>query len=189
MSNYYSLNSLKKMGVKVFGTNVKISKLARIYNPTNLTIYNNVRIDDFTILSGRGNIILKNYIHIGPFCFITSYSNIIMNNYTGLSSGVKLFGSSDDYSGKFMTNPTIPSNYIGTKYGDIILNNHSIIGSNSIVLPNVTLGEGTAVGTSSLVNKDTNEWTIYGGTPVKIIKERSKECKKFEKYLKIKSKI
>jgi len=171
MSNFYSLNSLKKMGVKVLGDNVKISKLSRIYNPKNLTIYNNVRIDDFTILSGRGNIILKNYIHIGPFCFLTSYSNIIMNNYSGLSSGVKLFGSSDDYSGNFMTNPTIPSKYLGTKYGDIILNNHSIIGSNSMVLPNVVIGEGTAIGSYSLVNKDTNEWYIYGGTPIKVIKE------------------
>lgn len=184
MSNFYSLKSLTKMGVKVLGDNVKISKLARIYNPKKLTIYNNVRIDDFTILSGRGNIILKNYIHIGPFCFLTSYSNIIMNNYSGLSSGVKLFGSSDDYSGNYMTNPTVPSKYLGTKYGDIILNNHSIIGSNSMVLPNITLGEGTAIGSFSLVNKDTNEWYIYGGTPIKVIKERSKKCKNFEKYLK-----
>lgn len=186
MTNYYSLNSLRKMGIKIIGDNIKISKFARIYNPTKLTLYDNVRIDDFTILSGKGNITLKNYIHIGPYCFLSSYSNIIMNDYTGLSSGVKLFGSSDDYSGKFMTNPTIPSDYLGTKYGDIILNNHSIIGSNSIVLPDINLGEGTAIGTSSLVNKDTLDWHIYGGTPIKIIKERSKDCKKFEKYLKCK---
>ena len=180
MNNYFSLNKLKKLGIKIYGNNIKVSKLARIYNPSNLTLHNNIRIDDFTILSGKGNIEIGNYIHIGPHCYISSYTNIKFLDYSGLASGGKLFGSSDDYSGKFLTGPTVPSKFLGTIYGDIILNKHVIIGAGSIILPKIILGEGTAVGSLSLVNKNTEEWKIYAGNPAKIIKNREKKCLEYE---------
>ena len=180
MNNYFSLNQLKKLGIKIYGDNIKVSKLARIYNPSNLTLHNNIRIDDFTILSGKGNIEIGNYIHIGPHCYISSYTNIKFLDYSGLASGGKLFGSSDDYSGKFLTGPTVPSKFLGTIYGDIILNKHVIIGAGSIILPKIILGEGTAVGSLSLVNKNTEEWKIYAGNPAKIIKNREKKCLEYE---------
>jgi len=175
-NNFFSLKNLKKMGIKIHGNNIKVSKLARIYNPKKLILNDNIRIDDFTILSGKGKIEIGNYVHIGPHCFISSFTNIKFHDFSGLSSGVKLFGSSDDYSGNFMTNPTVPSKYLGTIFGDIILKKHVIIGANSIILPNITLKEGTAVGTSSLINKNTEEWKIYAGNPAKIIKNREKKC-------------
>ena len=72
MSNFFKIKDLIRMGVTVKGTNVKISKLARIYNPHGLTLHDNVRIDDFTILSGRGKIEIGNFVHIGPHCFIAA---------------------------------------------------------------------------------------------------------------------
>lgn len=177
MNNLYSLNYLKNIGVKILGKNIKISKYARIYNPTKLTIYDNVRIDDFTIISGKGNVVLNNYIHIGAGCLLSSSSNIIIDNFSGLSHGVKIFGGSDDYSGEYMTNPTVPKEYLGVLYGDVIINKHCIIGTNSILLPNIELGEGTAVGAQSLINKNTLEWNIYAGNPARKIKKRSKNCK------------
>lgn len=187
MRNYFSLNHLKSLGVKIYGngTNIEISKLARIYNPSNLILHDNIRIDDFAILSGRGNIEIGNYVHIGAQCSISSYSNIQFHNYSGLSSGVRLFGSTDDYSGKFMTNPTVPSHFLGTIHGDIILNKHVIIGSGSIILPNTILAEGTAVGSLSLINKNTEAWKIYAGSPAKIIKNREKNCLDYEKIIEL----
>lgn len=183
MNNILSLNYLKKIGVKLNGKNIKVSKFARIYNPTKLILNNNIRIDDFTILSGKGNIEIGEYVHIGPYCYISSFTNIKFNNFSGLSSGVKLFGSSDNYSGNYLTNPTVDSKYLGTIKGDIILHKHVIIGSGSIVLPNITLNEGTAIGSLSLITKNTEEWKIYGGVPAKIIKNREKKCIEYEKEL------
>ena len=137
MRNYFSLNYLKSIGVKMHGNNIKISKLARIYNPSSLVLHDNIRIDDFTILSGRGNIEIGNYVHVGSQCSISSHSTIKLCDYTGISSGVKLFGGSDDFSGKFMTGPLIPSKFIRITHGDIILNKHVIVGAGSIILPNV----------------------------------------------------
>jgi galactoside O-acetyltransferase len=185
MRNYFSLNYLKSLGVKIYGNHIQISKLARIYNPSKLILHDNIRIDDFTILSGRGNIEIGNYVHIGSQCSISSYSNIQFHNYSGISSGVRLFGSTDDYSGKFMTNPTVPPQFLGTTHGDIILHKHVIIGSGSIILPNTILAEGTAVGSLSMINKNTEAWKIYAGNPGKIIKNREKNCLDYEKILEI----
>ena len=183
MSNFFKIKDLIRMGVTVKGTNVKISKLARIYNPHGLTLHDNVRIDDFTILSGRGKIEIGNFVHIGPHSYITSFTNILLKDYVGLSAGVKLFGSSDDYSGKYMTNPTVPSKYLGTVSGDITLNEHCIVGSGSLVLPNVVMGVGSAVGSLCLITKNTMPWKLYAGSPAKIIKDRSKKCMELEKKL------
>ena len=49
------------------------------------------------------------------------------------------------------------------------------IGANSVVLPGVTIREGSAVGALSLINKNLNKWEIYLGVPVKKIGDRSKK--------------
>ena len=64
---------------------------------------------------------------------------------------------------------------------------HVIVGTNSVVMPGVTLKEGTAIGAMSLVLNDTESWSIYVGNPVKKIKNRSKNIlrlqRKFESAL------
>ena len=181
--NYYSIDELYKLGITIYGKNIKISKFVNIYNPKNLILHDNIRIDDFTILSGKGTIEICNYVHIGSHSFISSSTKIILSDYSGLSGGVKLFGSTDDYSGNTMTNPTIPSKYLGTKIGDIIIEPHVIIGANSIVLPNINIKEGSAIGVNSFINKSTDVWKIYAGSPIKFIKNREKNCLKLQKIL------
>ena len=107
---------------------------------------------------------------------ITSSTNIIFGNYSGISSGVKLFGGCDDFSGKYLTNPTVPHKFLNVQIGDIILEDHVLIGSTSVVLPNVILKEGTCIGALSLVKKNTEPWKMYAGSPIKFLKNRSQEC-------------
>ena len=54
MSNLYTIEDLEKMGVKVYGKNINISKFVNIYNPKNLILLDNIIIDDFTIISCKG---------------------------------------------------------------------------------------------------------------------------------------
>ncbi len=46
------------------------------------------------------------------------------------------------------------------------------IGANSIILPGVTIGEGSVVAAGSVVTKDVPPFCIVGGVPAKIIKNR-----------------
>lgn len=64
-NSFYSISELKLLGLKRLGQNVYISRKSSIYSPENISIGDNVRIDDFCILSG--NITLGNYIHIAAY--------------------------------------------------------------------------------------------------------------------------
>ncbi|MGL9735578.1 MAG: hypothetical protein ACR5LF_07760 [Symbiopectobacterium sp.] len=69
--------------------------------------------------------------------------------------------------GKKLTNPTISEEYTGVITAAVTLEKHVIIGSGTVVLPNITLEDGVSVGAQSLVTKDLNEWGIYFVCPAK----------------------
>lgn len=167
MNTFLSEEELKQLGIKTFGCDVLIGKHVVIYEPDKLCIGNHVRIDDFTIISG--NIILKNYIHISHFCGLYGGdSGIVMEDFSGLSSKCSVYADSDDYSGYSMTNPTIPIKYRPQLVSaPVLIEKHVILGCSSVVLPGVTIKEGTAVGSMSLCNKTTESWAIYSGIPAK----------------------
>ena len=61
------------------------------------------------------------------------------------------------------------------EYSNVIIGRHSIIGSGSVILPNIIVNDGASVGALSLVNKNLEEWCLYAGIPAKKIKNRSKD--------------
>ena len=108
-----------------------------------------------------------------------------MQDFSGISSRVTIYAISDDYSGISLTNPTLPTEYRNIYGGKVILERHAIIGASSVIMPNVSIGEGAAVGACSLVLNNCNPWTIYVGTPAKEIKKRKKDLLDLEqKFLK-----
>jgi galactoside O-acetyltransferase len=67
----------------------------------------------------------------------------------------------------------------------VVIKNHVIVGTRSIVFPGVTLAEGTSIGAMSLVVKNTSPWKIYFGVPAVIISDRKKKVLELEtNYLK-----
>lgn len=181
MNTFYTKEELNQIGIKRVGDNVLIGRNALIYNPEKLTIGNNVRIDDFCILSG--NIDLHDYIHLSHFCGLYGGEDgIIMEDFTVLASKCSVYAVSDDYSGRSLTNPMIPMKYKpGMISKQVVINKHSIIGASSIILPGITISEGCALGAMSLCTKSTEPWKVYVGSPCKKIKERERDILKLEK--------
>lgn len=174
MNSFYSEDELKIIGFKSVGTNVLISRRCSIYGADKISIGNNVRIDDFCILSG--NIILKDYIHISAFCALYGKFGIEIDSYSGLSARSIIYSAMDDFSGEYLINPLIPSELTNVTGGKVILKRFVQLGANCIVFPNVTVNEGVVTGAFSLVNKDLDEWTVNVGIPSRVIKNRSKNC-------------
>ena len=180
MTSFYSEKELKQLGLKSFGKNVKISRHACFYGTGNISMGDNVRIDDFCILSGY--IELGNNIHIAAFTALYGGENgIFIDDFANLSSRVCVYSVSDDYSGETMTNPMIPDEYKNVKSESVHIEKHVIIGSTSVVLPGVRVREGSAFGSFSFVNKDSESWSINAGIPFKKIKGRSKKLLELEK--------
>lgn len=173
-----------EMGFAHYGKNVMLSDKASYYNCKNIRIGNNVRIDDFCVLSaGIGGIDIGNYIHIAVFSSSIGAGNISLADFSGISSRGAIYSSNDDYSGRALTNPTVPSALTNLKHADVKIGRHVIIGAGSIVLPGVTLEEGVAVGALSLVKKDCKSFGIYMGVPAKRIGERKRDLLELEKKL------
>ena len=60
---------------------------------------------------------------------------------------------------------------IDNKVGQIILKKNCKIGSHSVIMPGVIVGENSIVGAFSFVNKDVQENVVAAGVPIKIIKK------------------
>jgi galactoside O-acetyltransferase len=173
---------LNQLGLKKYGKNVLISKKASIYGAENISIGDNVRIDDFCILSGK--IDIKSYIHIAAYTALYGGDKgIYIDDFANISSRVSIYSMSDDYSGETMTNPMVPEKYKNITNNKVIIGKHSIIGAGCVALPGVVISEGSSLGALSLINKSTEAWTINAGIPCKYIKDRSKELLKLENEL------
>lgn len=171
---YYRSEELRGFGFKAVGENVQIAKNCTIIGLPNISIGDNVRIDGYcTIVATSGMVTLGDYIHIGGSCHLSAAENLTMEDFSGLSQGVRIYTASDDYTGRHLTNPTVPSQYLGVTRAAIRLGRHAIVGSGSVILPGASIGTGSAVGALSLVTKPLDPWGVYSGTPAKRIKSRS----------------
>lgn len=186
---YFTQEQLTQLGFKYIGKNVKISDKASFYNCDQIEIGDNSRIDDFCVISGK--IKIGRNVHITPMCLVAGgEKGITFEDFTTIAYGVQVFTQSDDYSGKTMTNSTIPKEYKNEFMQKVILKRYSIVGAGSIIMPGVILAEGTSIGAKSLVLKSTEPWGIYVGNPVKRLKDRTKDLLELEKqYLENEGKL
>jgi acetyltransferase-like isoleucine patch superfamily enzyme len=173
---YYTESELGELPFKELGKNVKIGKNSTFIGIENISIGSNIRIDgNVTVAAASGSISIGNYVHIGGGCHFSCSGTVLISDFCTISQGVRIYSASDDYGGEFFTNPTTPSALRREIRGPVILEKYVIIGSGSVVLPNLTINEGAAVGALSLVKKDLQAWSIYAGSPAKKIKKRSKK--------------
>lgn len=176
--------AIEGMGFATIGSNVQISDKASFYGINRISVGNNVRIDDFCVLAaGVGGIDIGNYVHIAVACSLIGAGKITMRDFSGLSSRVAIYSSSDDYSGAALTNPMVPPEFTNVKHADVYLGRHVIVGSGSVILPDVVLDDGVAIGALSLVTKSCEAFGIYSGNPAKFIKARKKDLLEKEKIL------
>ena len=179
-TSFYSEAELATLGLKSYGSKVLISRFTRIYAPEQITIGDNVRIDDFCILSG--NITIGSNIHIAAYCALYGGEcGIVLHNYAGLSARCTIYSTIDDFSGEYLIGPMVDSNLRKLESGKVVLESYTQVGANSVVFPSVILREGTAIGAMSLVKTSTEPWTIYAGSPAKKTKNRSCNLLKLSK--------
>ena len=182
---FLSRVQLEAIGFASLGDNVLISDAARIYNAGGISLCSNVRIDDFCILSaGRGGIHIGMHVHIGCFASLIGKETITLRDFAGLSARVSIFSSSDDYSGGFLTNPTVPERYRQVEHGAVDIGRHAIIGAGSVILPGVTVGEGASTGALTLVARDLEPFVSYIGVPARKTGERKRDLLALERQWK-----
>lgn len=172
-TSFYSHKELMGLGLKALGKNVLISRKTSFYSTKDISLGDNVRIDDFCILSG--NICIGSNIHISAYCALYGSKGILIEDYSGLSARVTLYSAMDDFSGSYLIGPIHPEMLTNVTGGAIRIGKYAQVGAGSIVFPSVIIGEGGIVGAMSLVKNNIEPWTINAGIPARLIKPRKKE--------------
>lgn len=173
---YLSFSEVAALGLAACGKQVFISRRAVLAHPQCLALGNSIRIDAYCSIIGRGSVCIGDHVHIGSSVTITAGAAVRIGSFSGIASGARLFTSDDDYSGEFLTGPTVPEETTRVKLAPIELGSHAVIGANAVVLPNTVLEEGAVIGALSLAQGRYPGWTIYGGVPAKPLKGRSQEA-------------
>lgn len=174
-----SITELASIGFKSVGKNVKISRFARLYNPNNMIIGDNVRIDDFCILSappdGHPAFLIGARTHIAAGCMIFGSGGFSCDYGCGFSGSVKIYTTNDDYNGDYLMGPCFPTHLRKITAYPLHVEKYVVIGAGTVILPTTHhIHEGVAIGANSLIRAPCKSWTIYAGSPAKEIRERSK---------------
>jgi acetyltransferase-like isoleucine patch superfamily enzyme len=99
---------------------------------------------------------------------IHAYQNIIIGNNVLIAANCNIIdGNGHDLS---FDNPSNRINTIGGSKS-VIINDNVWIGANSLILPGVTIGEGSVIAAGSIVTKDIPPMVVAGGNPAKVIKK------------------
>ena len=147
--SFYSNEELLAAGFSSVGDNVRISNKVSLYGISG-TIGHHVCIDDFCILKGR--IVLENYIHVGSFCLLTGVcGEVYLQDGSVLSSGVHVYTGSDDYRADVLSSGAVPQELVKTIKGDVRLGKGSIVGAQSLLLPNTYIEDGASIGAHCVV--------------------------------------
>lgn len=115
---------------------------ARFYNPSNISIGEDTIVGEMAVLDGREELRIGSHVDI--------------------ASQVLIYNAQHD----------VDSENFDAISSKVIIKDYVFIGPKSIILPGVTIGEGAVVGAGAVVTKDVNPYTIVGGVPAKLIRER-----------------
>lgn len=182
---YVGTDELRSYGFGSVGENVCIGRNCTIIGYERIRIGSNVRIDgpSTIVVGAQSELIIGSFVHISAGAHLAASCPMEFSDFSGLSQGVRIFTATDDYSGATLTNPTVPKEYKAVTTGPVRLGRHVIVGVGSVILPNVTIGDGSSVGAMSLVTKSLPKWSVCVGIPCRRVKDRAKDLLALEAKL------
>ena len=119
------------------------------------------------------------YSFVGPRSII--YPKVTIGNYTMIANDVCIIGADHSFR-----QPGIPMVFAGREeLRETIIGQDVWIGAKSIVMVGVKIGNGAIVAAGSVVTKDVEPYSIYGGVPARKIKKRftDEEIREHEQML------
>jgi acetyltransferase-like isoleucine patch superfamily enzyme len=158
--------------LKYMGTDAKIYEMAKIAQPEVVEIGEGTQIDDFVFINGGHGVQIGCYNHFASFVSVVGGGRLITGDYVGIAAGARIITGTHHYGNGQRISPLIPEEEQHVIRGLIVLEKDVFIGSNAIIHPNVTIGEGAIIGSGGLVLKDVEPWTINVGVPVRTVGQR-----------------
>ena len=109
------------------------------------------------------------FISIG-MVIIDAYENLIkIGDRCAFGNNVSLIAASGPNNSKLMDIPAIKEKYL--EHGPINIGNDSWIGSNTTILPNVSIGSYSIISAGAVVNRNVPSFSVFAGVPAKLVRK------------------
>jgi len=119
----------------------------------------------------------KNVLYLFEF----GGDQLIIGKFCSIASDVKFIMNGGNHRTDWLTNYPFPVFGQGWEdampdgwpnKGDIVIGNDVWLGYNATIMPGITIGDGAIVATNALVTHDVPPYTIVGGNPAQVIRQR-----------------
>ena len=121
-----------------------------------------------TYIQGRfdGRCVIRDHVWIGPQSYFDA-RDLVIEAYVGWGPGAKVLGSA--HTGMPVDIPIIQTDL---EIRPVHIGAWADIGTNAVILPGVTIGEGSIVGAGAVVTSDVPPLAIVAGVPARFLRWR-----------------
>ncbi|WP_312185343.1 acyltransferase [Sphingobacterium sp.] len=119
------------------------------------------------LAANKSNINIHEKVRIGLYSVLNGGDSITIGANSLVSGFVYLQTSMHGYADK-----EISIQNQGYLHQPVVLEEDSWLGTHVVILPGVTIGRSSVVGSNAVVNKSVASYHVVGGVPAKVIKER-----------------
>lgn len=109
-------------------------------------------------------------VYVGANVFVDmNHANLIeIGDHTHITNRTVIFCHMHDLSNYFEGDDYSELPY---KYAKVVIGKGCSTGTDTVIMPGVTIGDGAIIGAGSLVTKDIPAWSIAVGRPAKVIRK------------------
>jgi maltose O-acetyltransferase len=112
-----------------------------------------------------GNITIGENSTVNPGCYLDNRNQIIIGKNVSIAHDARIYTLGHD----------IDSKDFALKGADVHIHDYVCIFANAMIMPGVTLNEGAVVYPGSVVTKSVAPYTVVGGNPARVLRERSRD--------------
>jgi len=154
-----------------------VSDNVRIRVPDGFVVGEGSIVDDYSYFSTR--------IHVGRFCHLAHGISVgggrertfTLGDFSSVSTGTRIWCASADFVSDMVA--LYPPQFHVQDHmisGDVTMETLTVVGANSVLMPDNHVPEGVAIGALSFVPPgfEFEPWTVYAGIPVRPICPRDR---------------
>ncbi len=158
---------LLSRGFESAGRGGSVGRGVQIHAGLTVHLGERVAIREGCFLGGGGTLRIGDRTAINADCILTALEHIEIGSDVMLAPRVYVLDVDHAFSDRAQ-----PISKQGYKIAPVYIGDGVWIGAGAVITRGVTIGEGAIVGANSVVTRDVPPYTIVGGIPAKVIKER-----------------
>ena len=118
-----------------------------------------VRVRTPSVIYDPERIHAGHHVDIGEFCHIRAAGGLTIGDYVLIASSVVI---------TTQNHPVDPPRWGVTQTGPVAIGDHVWIGAGAVILPNVSIGEGSVVAAGAVVTSDVPAYVVAAGVPAAV---------------------